>query len=204
MIFKINRCGQVGQILTSFPALILIVLLMLVFGVISGFMSENLGDKVHKEYSNEERKNIEVKYPSKNVNSGSLSSEFLNSGILVEGELVKVKLAIERACIIFQDEDSMKNIGPALKEKFSHLSLTGSFIIVRGKFDSDWFKVQVFSDNLKDSENGEFLSGIALASKFTFPEIFVSSKTICGPKGEMTWMLEPTILYVYDDGELDE
>ena len=201
MVFKINKRGQVGQILTSFPSLILIVLLMIVFGVISGFMADNLGSKTYKEYSLEERIALETKYPSKNAGKDSLIDEFLNSEILVEGELVNVRLAIERACITFSsgNEDLIKNIGPVLKEKFSHLSLKGSFMIVLGKFNSDWFEVHVFSDNLKDLETGEILSNMDLGIKFTFPESFVSSKTICGPKGEFTWMLEPTYLYVYDE-----
>ena len=71
-----NKKGQLGQILTSFPVLILVFVIMLIFVIISGFI-EVVGIGADESQS---------KYDVESVNSRVLLEMFLKDYILIDGK----------------------------------------------------------------------------------------------------------------------
>lgn len=86
MNFKLRnqKKGTIGQILTSFPALILVFVIMVVFVLISSFVS-----KEHSENYN-------------------MMDDFLDDWIVLNGEIIRVNEGIEKLCINNSLETELK------------------------------------------------------------------------------------------------
>jgi len=187
----VKRNGQLGQVLTSFPSLIFVFVIMLIFVIISGYMSKGV---VITEYKSPvtpyERANIET-FPE---NSGNLLDDFLKSDIKVGNDIVKVEYAIEQMCRTGSGPYFRTDIAPILQKKFSSLSLDGKFAIVRKIGFDRTAQYQVYSSNanLKTNDFGEI-------SIDKFNEVFpaglkVQEKTLCAEGGK------PTTLFVIAGG----
>ena len=69
-----NSRGQIGQIFTSFPSIIIVFVIMLLFVIISGFISSNARDQQN------------------------IARDFAKSYISFNNEIITVKEAIEKNC----------------------------------------------------------------------------------------------------------
>lgn len=87
-----NRKGTIGQILTSFPSIIFLLLVIIVYIVVSTFIVRD------------------------NINSYSLAEDFLDDYVAYEGKIFTVKDSIG---IICADFSKAKSLGEVLEEHFS-------------------------------------------------------------------------------------
>jgi hypothetical protein len=97
--------GQIGQIITSFPALIFVFVIMFIFVIISGFISVN------------------------RVEDYSLIDDFLDDDVFFDGEIVKVTDLIGDFCVlnIFDKEDARNEINKVLRNHFIQKYGSGNY-----------------------------------------------------------------------------
>ncbi len=207
----LNSRGQIGQILTSFPALIFVFMIMLIFVAISGFLGKDLANasivECDSSITPEQRLMIQQNFPSKNAESGSLIDKFLRASIKVGEDFVTVQCAIEKMCSAGLTNSGNNLILPTLPENLYNsaninlilnsksspfISNSGKFAIISQQSTSDY--------NLINEIKTIFSSNTALkmdASYQEFSEIFESpklqKKTLCS-------LPEIVTLYVLPEG----
>jgi len=94
-----NSKGQLGQIVTSFPVLLILLIIMILFFVISGTISAFGG--ADKSFSN---------YGIEEINSRVLLEMFLGDFVIIEDKQLKVETALEQ-----QDLNEIKEL---IQQKF--------------------------------------------------------------------------------------
>lgn len=119
---------EIGQILTSVPALILVFIIMLVFVVVSGFMVKNMLDSEEDYSIHVNNELIDKNYPSKNAEPGTLIDDFLNSEVLIDGTIISVEeLLMTTHC---GGGYQSRDINPLLFKNFKSLSITDYYLFM--------------------------------------------------------------------------
>lgn len=180
--------GQLGQILTSFPSLFFVFVIMLAHVIISGYLSKDISSIEYKSpVTPYEREIIAEHFPEKNIVQESLIVTFLDSEISVGSEIVKVEYAIEQMCrsgggLYFRTE-----LAPILERKFSSLTKNGKFAIARKiGFDKN-VQYQVYSSNFDLGVNDLGEISLEKFNEFFSPEsLKVQEKTLCVEGGKST------------------
>ncbi len=189
-----NNRGQIGQIITSFPSLILIFLIMLLFMIVSGFMGKDLADVLSIECSSpmtsEQRLNIEQSFPSKNAERGSLIDQFLKSSIKTGDDVVTIQCAIEKMCFAKKEDKYWRDaVDSNLENKFSSLvdKKNGKRFAVLSRIfgtNSKYF-YRIHSSNHNFEIGSDLVISLDEFNK-VFPEnSLLQKKTLCNYAGEV-------------------
>ena len=91
---SLNSRGQIGQILTSFPSLVFVFVIMLIFVILSGFVAKD------------------------SSSSETIMDKFLATSVVIDGKYVPVNDAFDILC---KDEALSSTIGIALREHFKQI-----------------------------------------------------------------------------------
>ncbi len=181
-----NDRGQIGQIITSFPSLIILFLIMLLFIFLSGFMGEDLADtftsaEVPIIYADtpSQKENIKTNFPEQSSGKRMLINTFLDTIVTPESIEYNVEELIKRTCPF-----PLKQKGYRLlyERTFSSISLSGKFVIAEAMGST---KIEQIPQGYNIfASNSEKLRGDGVSSE-VFLEIFplndktIQRKTIC-------------------------
>ncbi|MGV8142425.1 MAG: hypothetical protein ACP5NS_02200 [Candidatus Pacearchaeota archaeon] len=127
-----NRRGgtEIGQILTTPFALMLVFVIMVIFVVVSGYLSAILNEPAYESpVTPFERENIVTYFPPQNAETNTLIDTFLKSELRVEGKIVTVEQAIEQMCRVGSGPYYRENLAPLLVKNFDSVSVDGVFAI---------------------------------------------------------------------------
>ena len=94
-----NRKGQLGQIITSFPVLLLVLVIMVLFVIVAGFISAFGGVE----------ESVSV-HGIEEINSKILLEMFLGDYVLVDGKKEKIEEVLK--------ENEIENFGELIQRKF--------------------------------------------------------------------------------------
>ncbi len=188
-----NNKGQIGQIITSFPSLILIFLIMLLFMIVSGFMGKDLTDisniECNSPMTSEQRSNIEQKFPSNNAERGSVIDQFLKSSIRIDEDIVTVQCTIEKMCWAKKEDKYWRNVADSpLEDKFSLFRENDGkrFAVLSRIFGTDGkYFYRIHSSNYNFELGDDLIISLDEFNK-VFPEnSMLQKKTICNFAGEV-------------------
>ncbi|MBM3206698.1 MAG: hypothetical protein FJZ43_03710 [Candidatus Staskawiczbacteria bacterium] len=141
-----NRKGTIGEILTQFPSIIFLLLVILAYILVSTFILRD------------------------NIESYSLADDFLDDYVLYEGKVLTVQQMLSGFCgmNIFAREEFISKINFTLNEHFESKYGSGSYFAFVRKIQ--WTRIYSSNFDLKEyeiDENGELsLTGDNGSTKF--------------------------------------
>ena len=123
-----NRRGQIGQILTSAPALILVFVIMLIFVVISGFMAKDFNSSEAKTPKLSQKEIEFFGFPPKNADSGTLIDDFLNSEVAFDGKIAEITNLLYDSTCLDRASKKPRDIESVLSKNFKSFSYDGFYL----------------------------------------------------------------------------
>ncbi len=179
-----NNRGQIGQIITSFPSLIFIFVIMLFFVILSGLMGKDLADTSAEPmpiYADAPsvKEHIKTNLPEQSSGKHSLIDTFLKTIVTPESVEYSVEELIKKSCPKPMIQMGYREL---YEFTFSSISSRGKFALVEAmgstKLEQTPSSYTIFASNSEDLKESAVMPD-KFHSIFSLDDKTIQRKTLC-------------------------